>query len=172
MVKKWKFGPISISQQFDDINPFLSEGYRYINCKHNNFNNYIVSNNEYVYGLENVSDLNGNPGQNSDNPQSDFSFHEVAKVGNTYYDPSYGGSSYTASSQTNFLSSYEDLNIAGYFMESTLVVDETDETGYGLDLNGVNGKTTNAIVKFMFVKPHIVTNNLPVKLNISNEEPY
>lgn len=37
-----------------------------------------------------AADFIGNPGQNSVNPQSWFSYHSIIKVGSIYYDPSYG----------------------------------------------------------------------------------
>jgi transglutaminase-like putative cysteine protease len=86
----------------------------------------LISGNTYDFRFKEVSDQTGIPGQGTANPASLFNNHQMAKIGGTYYDPSYG---MTFSSVTDI----DDSAIDGHFQQGLLPV---DEPAVGLDLNG------------------------------------
>jgi hypothetical protein len=98
--------------------------------------------NGYNWAYTEVPSLGSIPGQNNNNPLSIFGLHLVLKIGDTYYDPSYGRI-YTGVGQ------FEEDCVAGYFY---VVEDTADETFYHIDFTGDNDQddTTAPVWSYRF----------------------
>jgi hypothetical protein len=71
------------------------------------------------------------------------------KIGNAYYDPSYG-KIYSSIDALNDGGSFASRAVDGFFIEEERTIDESE---YGIDLNG-NGNTIDEVFwsVFLFVK--------------------
>jgi hypothetical protein len=131
MVKKWTFTTSAGASS--------STSHPYLNLWPNASATPIVGN-AYVFTWEQVTDgtqeLEGQGGAQNPNPQSIFGNHSIAKLNNKYYDPSYGGQTYST------FDAYENAAIDGYYQGPYLR--NYQESVINADLNG-NGNMLDTV---------------------------
>lgn len=107
-----------------------------------------ISNNAYDFRYSDITDEPGIPGQNSGNPQSIFTFHEVSVVSGNIYDASYG----SPYSNANFIKDFQDAVLFGVMRIEMISISESD---LGLDINGDGSLSTNPVNRSIgFVKKY------------------
>jgi len=111
-----------------------------------------ISENNYAFGYKELTQEDGVVGQGSANPESIFDFHQVCKIGNFYYDPSYGSTPYNSS---DFLNDFQDENIVGFFKAIHITGIIEGASNIGIDLNGDMITSDDPQTMFVFfVKLH------------------
>ena len=158
-VNSWNYLPVSNWFADDPVaQAYVEEGYRYILVLKNIVAPPVTTDNTYSFGYKEMDELSGAPGQNSGNPQSIFNFHQVCKVGDKYYDPSYGGPPFDIA---GFLNNYQENNISGYY--KLLRIQNIVENDYNTDLNGDGIISTEPKTMLIyFVKKHITYTGDPI----------
>jgi hypothetical protein len=117
------------------------------------FTAYLHANNAYPIIYSDIMDESGIIGQNSENPQSIFGFHQVSAVNGTgnIYDPSYGGDPYL--DNANFIKAFQDVALFG--MLRLVNITNISESALGIDIDG-NGTLGNNLINIevAFVKKY------------------
>jgi hypothetical protein len=114
----------------------------------------VGGNNRYNWVYEEVEDQPGIPAQgydpeDHDNPWSAFGNHKVVKIGNAYYDPSYG-KIYSSIDALNDGGSFASQAVDGFFKERPRPI---DEAVYNVDLNEDGDMNDNIPWSvFLFIK--------------------
>lgn len=168
LVNKWQFTPtpsmplLSVipdnpnndNDLHDIIEEFYNNGFVYLNVFVGTINN------TYKFTYSEATDENGLVGQNQNNPASDFFNHKIAKLNNTFYDAPYGVN--YQMDDAAFIVNYENSNIAGYYIQTTLHnIDENNFIiGQAIDLNGDEDTDDEDIsIKVWLIKKNEPTTN-------------
>ncbi len=135
LVKNWDFISARPNEPFPYWNQVIDEyidqdtisGLHEIRSPNDTYNQWI--------GTVSFQDKEGVPGQGNANPYSDFEKHYIVKIGEIYFDPSYGNG------YLNSLQSWEDQAIDGFRGEDVVIIENGKKTYWVTVVKKLVGQT-------------------------------